>query len=74
MIINIMSYIAMSLSISGNYFVNRKNVLGMWLWFFGSLIWLCLSIYSFNIAQLIMFLIYTYFNIDGIIKWKNKKA
>lgn len=72
MILEILRYIAMFLSICGNYFVNRKNVLGMWIWSIGSLLWFVLAIISHDYSQVIMFSIYTYFNIDGILKWSKQ--
>lgn len=64
-------WIAMTLSVIGNYYVNHKNILGLYLWFVGSGFWIFYySIHKFELCQLILFLVYTYLNIDGIIKWK----
>lgn len=69
----ILSYIAMACSIVGNIFVNRKNVIGMWIWTFGSILWIIFALYEKTYSQLIMFSVYTYLNIEGIIKWSNNK-
>ena len=66
----ILSYIAMILSVIGSYYVNRKKVTGMWLWLFSNTIWFSLAIYRKDYAQLIMFLIYFYFSIEGVMKWR----
>jgi hypothetical protein len=68
----LLSYIAMILSIVGNLYVNRKMVIGMWLWIFGSILWMIFATYSQTWSQLIMFSIYTILNIEGIIKWNKK--
>lgn len=59
----------MACSIIGNIFVNRKNVLGMWIWALGSILWIIFAIHTKTYSQLIMFSMYTYLNIEGIVKW-----
>jgi len=72
-LITIISYIAMLCSIIGNIFVNRKMVIGMYIWSIGSLLWMVFAIYNRTWSQLIMFTIYTVLNIEGIIKWRKWK-
>lgn len=62
---------AMLLSLAGNYYVNQKDVLGMYLWLVGSLLWFTLSIKDKNHQQTIMFAVYTFYNIQGVILWQN---
>ena len=62
--------IAMILSISGNIFVNRKDILGLYIWLVGSFLWVCISFYSKEWQQFIMFLVYFLLNIEGIIRWR----
>jgi membrane protein implicated in regulation of membrane protease activity len=69
LILTIISYIAMACSLLGNFYVNRKKVLGMWIWAFGSSLWIIYAISTQTWSQLIMFTVYTVFNIEGIIKW-----
>ena len=59
----------MMCSISGNYFVNQKMVLGMWIWLVGSTIWLFLSIKDKKWQESIMFAVYTIYNIQGVYIW-----
>ena len=67
---NTLKTIAMGLSLSGNHFVNQKEVIGMYLWLIGSSIWFCLSLRDKNYQQTIMFTVYTYYNIQGVLLWK----
>jgi len=69
-IITILSWIATTCSLTGNYYVNRKKTFGLYVWTIGSLLWVSISISTNNIPQLIMFGTYTIFNIDGIVKWR----
>ena len=71
--IDILAWIAMILSVSGNIFVNFKNQTGMFLWLFGSGIWLYLAVLNNNNQQICLFGIYTLLNIHGIFKWQKKR-
>lgn len=70
MILSVLSWIAMGLSITGNIYVNRKNVLGMYIWTIGSTLWMIYAISTHQWAQLAMFSVYTYLNVDGVIRWR----
>jgi len=65
-----LSYIAMFFSILGNVFVNRKNVLGMYLWTIGSALWIIFAIYHHTWSQVVMFAVYLLLNVDGIWRWR----
>ena len=66
----LLSYVAMSLSIIGNLFVNRKRVTGMWLWLIGSLLWVVFAWHSRTWSQVGMFGVYTILNVEGVLKWR----
>ena len=68
----ILSYIAMALSITGNLYVNRKHIAGMWLWLLGSALWIVYAAHSHTWSQVGMFSVYTVLNIDGILRWRRK--
>ena len=70
--VTILSYIAMFLSVTGNLFVNRKKVIGMYLWLGGSLLWVIFAAYHHTWSQLIMFGVYTVLNVEGIIRWRRQ--
>lgn len=69
MTLKLLSYAAMALSLAGNYFVNKKQVLGMWIWLVGSTTWCGLAMWNHDNPQVIMFFIYSIFNLDGIRRW-----
>ena len=68
-VFSVIKWVAMMCSISGNYFVNQKMVLGMWIWLVGSTIWLFLSIKDKKWQESIMFAVYTIYNIQGVYIW-----
>ena len=70
---NVISWIATILSLSGNYFVNRKNVLGMYIWTISNFIWIATALIRKDYAQLLLWVCYMGFSIEGIIKWRVKK-
>ncbi len=57
-------------SLSGNFFIIKKNIFGFYLWLLADLF---LMWYNFNIkenAQGVLYIIYTIFCIYGIYRWK----
>ena len=56
-------------SLAGNYFVNQKDVLGMYIWLAASLLWVVLNIKKKNWPETIMFTVYSMYNIQGIYLW-----
>lgn len=70
MLINIISVIALILSLVGNILINRKNKLGFYIWTLSNIVWIIVNFISIpNYPQIIMYLCYACINIDGIIKW-----
>ena len=60
---------AMAGSLVGNYFVNQKDVLGMYIWLAASLLWVVLNTKKKNWPETIMFTVYSMYNIQGIYLW-----
>jgi nicotinamide riboside transporter PnuC len=74
MIVNIIVWLSTILSFGGYWFMNRKNVKGFYLFMIGNILTIVFDIITKNYAQMVMFMVFIYFNIDGIIKWsKNTK-
>ena len=53
----------------GYYFINRKNVIGYYLFLTGNLLTIAFDIITSNIPQMLMFVMFVLFNIDGIRRW-----
>lgn len=66
----ILTYIALALSVIGNILVNNQKKSGYVAWIISNLLWIIFAIYSNIPAQLIMFIIYTILSIHGFSKWK----
>ena len=69
MILNYLKWFAMACSITGNFFVNQKDVTGMFIWLAGSLTWMAISFKDKKWQELIMFTVYTFYNIQGAYLW-----
>lgn len=67
--LKIVSYILMTLSISGNIFINLQSVIGMWVWAVGSCGWVVYTYIKNEKALMIQNIVYTILNIMGIIMW-----
>ena len=65
----VLRWLATAGSLSGNYFVNQKDVFGMWIWLFASLLWVALHITKRNTPEVVMFSVYSFYNIQGIYLW-----
>ena len=66
---NFFRWTAMAGSLAGNYFVNQKDVLGMYIWLAASLLWVVLNTKKKNWPETIMFSVYSLYNIQGIYLW-----
>jgi len=66
----IISIIATVLSITGNIFVNRKNRIGFIIWNIANVLWVYIAWVSRNYPQALMFLTYSFLNLEGWMKWK----
>lgn len=74
----IMSWLLVCMSLIGNVFVIKKNVIGQWIWAFANLGWISFNLYLHAYAQAFLFSVYTGLCIWGIISWsrdaKQKEA
>ena len=63
------SWLFVVLSLAGNYFVIKKNVLGQWLWAVANLGWIGFDIYLEAYSQAFLFVIYFGMCVWGILEW-----
>ncbi len=70
-----LSWILVMVSLLGNFFVIKKNVIGQWLWTFGNMGWIAYDIYLEAYPQAVLFAVYLGMSIWGIYLWnKESKA
>jgi nicotinamide riboside transporter PnuC len=72
MILQILLWCSTILSFGGYYFMNRKNIKGYYLFMIGNVLTIIFDIMTQNYAQMVMFAIFIYFNIDGIKRWSKE--
>lgn len=65
----IASWLLVCMSLIGNVFVIKKNVIGQWMWAFANLGWISYNLYLGAYAQAFLFMVYTCLCIWGIISW-----
>lgn len=63
-------YIAVVLSLVGNYLVIKKNPNGFIIWIITNLGWVFYDWYKEIYSQSILFIIYTIFALYGVYSWK----
>lgn len=73
MTFEIFSWILAFVSLTGNFFVNKKNVLGQWLWAVANVGWVAYNISIGSYAQVFLFGAYLGMCIWGIITWSKKQ-
>lgn len=64
-----LSWGLVALSLIGNVFVIKKNVLGQWLWAISNIGWISYNLHHHHQGQAFLFLVYTGLCIWGIIAW-----
>lgn len=69
-----LSWILVALSLTGNYFVIKKNVLGQWLWAFSNIGWIIYDISIGAYSQAFLFAVYFSLCVWGIILWTKEDA
>lgn len=69
-----LSWILVILSLAGNYFVIKKNVLGQWLWATSNIGWVSYNLYIESYSQAFLFFIYLGMCTWGIISWSRSAA
>lgn len=74
MIVDIISWVAMVLSLAGNLFIAKKMKIGFVIWLISNLMWIAVNIILIhNIPQIIMYAFFTGANIYGIVNWSKEK-
>jgi len=64
-----LSWILVALSLAGNVFVIKKNVLGQWLWAIANVGWIAFDLYMGAYSQAFLFVVYFGMCVWGIIAW-----
>lgn len=62
-----------ALSLIGNVFVIKKNVVGQWLWALSNLGWICFNITIKAYAQAFLFTVFFGMCVWGIIAWSRSQ-
>lgn len=71
MLLQILSIIALLLSITGNLLINHKKKSGFIIWIVSNVFWITVNFISTpNYPQVLMYLVYMFINLDGFIKWR----
>lgn len=71
--INTISIIALILSLTGNILINYKKKIGYIIWISSNIAWIVVNCLGyFNVAQVIMYVIYAALNIQGFVLWSRK--
>jgi len=66
---DLISWLFVILSLAGNIFVIKKNVLGQWLWATSNVGWISYDLYIGAYSQAFLFTVYLGMCIWGIIAW-----
>lgn len=69
MSLDTLSWILVALSLAGNVFVIKKNVLGQWLWAVSNVGWITYDLSIGAYSQAFLFTVYLGLCIWGIIAW-----
>lgn len=66
------SWIFVALSLIGNIFVIKKNVLGQYIWAAANLCWIAFDLYLGAYSQAFLFAVYFGMCIWGILEWSKE--
>lgn len=69
-----LSWILVALSLAGNVFVIKKNVLGQWLWAISNIGWISYNLYIESYSQAFLFSVYFGLCVWGIISWSRESC
>ncbi len=67
-----LSWILVALSLAGNIFVIKKNVIGQWLWAVSNIGWISYNVYIQSYSQAFLFSVYFGLCVWGIISWSRE--
>ena len=71
--LNLLMWLSTAFCCVGYYYINRLNIKGYYAFMTGNILTIIFDLLTGNWAQLIMFLIFIYFNLDGIKKWRKNE-
>ena len=70
---NVLSVIALMLSLTGNILINYKKRIGYIVWILSNVAWIAVNVTGqFNIPMVIMYVVYVALNIQGFVLWSRK--
>jgi hypothetical protein len=67
-----LSWVLVALSLAGNVFVIKKNVLGQWLWALSNVGWITFDLYMEAYSQAFLFAVYLGMCVWGIMVWSKE--
>ena len=68
--IDIMSFVALVLSLAGNALINFRKRIGFFVWILSNVAWIAVNMMGTpNWSQIVMFVVYVALNVHGWIKW-----
>lgn len=69
--VTLFSVLGAAFSLGGNILIILKKRMGWLLWIFGNIAWILVNIFGpFNLAMVIMYVVYFIINLIGFLKWK----
>lgn len=72
-LIDIVSVLALLFSLGGNLLINLQRKIGFVVWAISNVLWIAVNLMGEpNVPQIAMFVVYTGFNIHGLISWSKK--
>jgi nicotinamide riboside transporter PnuC len=69
---DIVTWVLVVLSLTGNIFVIKKNVMGQWLWAISNIGWIVFNLSIGAYAQAFLFAVYFGMCVWGILAWSKK--
>ncbi len=69
-----LSWILVALSLAGNIFVIKKNVIGQWIWALSNMGWILFDLSLGAYSQAFLFAVYFGMCVWGIIVWSRSDA
>ena len=68
--IDVMSFVALVLSLAGNALINFRKRIGFFVWILSNVAWIAVNMMGTpNWSQIAMFVVYVVFNVHGWMKW-----
>ena len=72
-IFSILSWIALTLSITG-IILNAKKIIYCWpVWIISDIFWIVVETHNNNLPQIILWFIFLFFNLYGLYCWSNER-